>query len=50
MKLSTASIRLLHAKPLWVRTASTILHTFCDMADAEIPMHSASALNENCAS
>lgn len=50
MKLSTASIWLLHAKPLWVRTASTILYTFCDMADADTPMHSASALNENCAS
>lgn len=50
MKFSTASIRFLHSKPLWVRTASIILQTFWDMVDADMPMHSASALNENCAS
>ena len=47
---SITSIWLLHAKLLCERTASTMAHTFCDMAVAEIPIHSASALKEKLAS
>ena len=47
---SITSIWLLHAKLLCERPASTMAHTFWDMAVAEIPIHSASALKEKLAS